>query len=117
MRVMLERWFKLRENGTTTRIELGAGLTTFLTMSYILFVQPALLAGEPSRMDLGAVTAATCISSALATLLMGLWARYPVALAPGMGINAYFVYTLIPAAATLGHPEPWRAGLAVVFVA
>ena len=117
MRLMLERWFRLRENGTTARIELGAGLTTFLTLSYILFVQPALLAGEPSRMDLGAVTAATCISSALATLLMGLWARYPVALAPGMGINAYFVYTLIPAAAALGHPEPWRAGLAVVFVA
>jgi AGZA family xanthine/uracil permease-like MFS transporter len=114
---MLARWFRLGEHGVTVRSEIGAGVTTFLTMSYIIFVQPGMLAAAPVNMDAGAVTAATCVTSAVATLLMGAWARYPIALAPGMGINAYFAYVLVPVAATAGHPEPWRAGLAVVFAA
>ena len=112
---MLDRWFRLAENGTRVRTELSAGLTTFLTMSYILFVQPALLAGEPAGMDAGAVTVATCLTTAVATAIMGLWARYPIALAPGMGVNAFFAYALIPAAAAAGHPVPWQAALGVVF--
>ncbi len=112
---MLERWFQLERAGTQVHTELAAGITTFLTMSYILFVQPALLAAEPANMDFGSVVVATCVTSALATALMGVWARYPVALAPGMGINAYFAFVLVPAAAEAGHPNPWQAALGVVF--
>jgi len=114
---MLERWFGLEEFGTRAGTEISAGCTTFFTMAYILFVQPAMLASEPAGMDFGSVVAATCLTSAFASILMGLFARYPIALAPGMGINAYFTFVLIPAAAQAGHPEPWRAALAIVFVA
>ncbi len=117
----MERYFRLRENGTDVRTEVVAGLTTFLTMSYIIFVQPAVLSGRlfgfETGMDFGAVTTATCLSAALATLIMGLYARYPVAQAPGMGQNFFFVFSIVPAAAALGHPEPWRAALGVIFVA
>ena len=111
---MLERWFRLTESGVTARGEIAAGATTFLAMSYIVLVQPALLAD--AGMDVGAVTAATCLTAAVASIAMGLWARYPVALAPGMGINAFFVFQLVPAADAAGHAEPWRAALGVVFV-
>src|SRR5262245_19901303 len=88
---MLKRFFALSENQTTFRKELLAGLTTFLTMAYIIFVQPAVLSGamfgKPTGLDFGAVTTATCLSAAIASAIMGLYARYPIAQAPGMGQN------------------------------
>lgn len=117
---MLDRWFALSANGTDARTEVLAGITTFLAMSYIIFVQPAVLSGAMFGMDtgmnIGAVTAATCLSAALATLLMALLARYPIALAPGMGQNFFFVFSILPAAAATGHAEPWRVALGVIFV-
>jgi AGZA family xanthine/uracil permease-like MFS transporter len=117
---MLERVFRLRENGTTVRTELGAGLTTFLTMSYIIVVQPAVLSGtmfgEVTGMDFGAVMTATCLAAALASAIMGLYARYPIAQAPGMGENFFFVFTAIPAAAAAGAVVPWATALGAVFV-
>jgi len=117
---MLERVFRLRENGTTVRTELAAGLTTFLTMSYIIVVQPAVLSGtmfgEVTGMDFGAVMTATCLAAALASAIMGLYARYPIAQAPGMGENFFFVFTAIPAAAAAGAAVPWATALGAVFV-
>ena len=118
---MWERWFRLRENDTTVRTELIAGCVTFLTMAYIIFVQPAVLSGRffgelRTGMDFGAVTTATCLSAALATAVMGLYARYPIAQAPGMGENFFFVLTTIPAAAALvGQEHAWQVALGVVF--
>ncbi len=116
----MNRYFRLRENGTTVRIEVLAGITTFLTMAYIIFVQPAVLSGQmfgmSTGMDIGAVTVATCLSAALATAVMGLYARYPIALAPGMGENFFFVFTVIGAATAAGFPQPWRVALGVVFI-
>jgi len=117
---MLDRIFRLREHGTTTRTELAAGLTTFLTMSYIIFVQPAVLSGvmfgQPTGMDFGAVTTATCLAAALASAIMGLYARYPIAQAPGMGENFFFVFTAIPFAAAAGSAVPWATAMGAVFV-
>ncbi|MGE5156064.1 MAG: NCS2 family permease [Betaproteobacteria bacterium] len=117
---MLERIFRLRENGTSVRTELTAGLTTFLTMAYIIVVQPAVLSGtlfeEPTGMDFGAVTTATCLAAALASAIMGLYARYPIAQAPGMGENFFFVFSAIPAAAAAGAAVPWATALGAVFV-
>jgi len=124
---MLDRFFRLSEHQTTVRTELLAGLTTFLTMAYIIVVQPAVLSGEmlgwTSGMDFGAVAAATCISAALATAVMGLYARLPIAQAPGMGENFFFVLTLLPAGAAAFGPDiaagattPWRVGRGVIFV-
>ncbi len=128
---MLERLFRLRENQTTFRTELLAGLTTFLTMAYIIVVQPAVLTGElfvptlgpeaRTGMDFGAVTVATCLSAAIATLIMGLLANYPIAQAPGMGENFFFVLTVVPAASALavvhsGQTTAWQVALGVVFV-
>ena len=119
--VTLDRFFRLTENNTSVRTELVAGATTFLTMVYIIFVQPAVLSGSmlgsPTGMDFGAVTTATCLAAALATAIMGLAARYPIALAPGMGQNFFFVLTAIPVAAAAGASEPWAAALGAVFVA
>ena len=116
----IDRSFGVTAAGSNIRRELLAGLTTFLTMAYIIFVQPAMLSGrlfgQETGMDFGAVTAASCLAAAVATLVMGCYARYPIALAPGMGINAFFVLSLLPAAAAAGHDEPWRVGLGVVFV-
>ncbi len=118
---ILARFFRLSENNTSVRTELVAGVTTFLTMAYIIFVQPAVLSGAmsdaPTGMDFGAVMTATCLAAALATAVMALAARYPIALAPGMGQNFFFVFTAIPAAAAAGAPEPWAAALGAVFVA
>ena len=90
-------------------------------MAYVIFVQPAVLSGsmfgESTGMDFGAVMTATCISAAVATIIMGLYARYPIALAPGMGQNFFFVFTAIPVAAAAGAAEPWRAALGAVFLA
>lgn len=128
---MLDRFFRLSENGTTVRTELLAGLTTFLTMAYIIFVQPAVLSGRmfniETGMDFGAVTTATCLAAALATAIMGLYARYPIAQAPGMGENFFFVFNMLPVAAAMiqsqvaagqiaaGSTSPWQIGLGVVF--
>ncbi|MGD0899419.1 MAG: NCS2 family permease [Thermoguttaceae bacterium] len=128
---MLDRFFRLSENGTTARTELLAGLTTFLTMAYIIVVQPAVLSGRMSGvetgMDFNSVMTATCLSAAIATAIMGLYARYPIAQAPGMGENFFFVVTLLPAAAGViaagvasrsiepGSTTPWQIGLGVVF--
>src|SRR5438876_7293408 len=96
------RIFRLSKNETNVRTELLAGVTTFLTMAYIIFVQPAILSGRSSGqatgLDFAAVMAATCVASAVATLIMAFYARYPIALAPGMGLNAFFVFAVIPAA-------------------
>ncbi len=115
---MLQRLFRLEENGTTVRTEVLAGVTTFLTMAYILFVQPLILAGPPEKptgLDPGAVLLATAVSAALATSIMGLVARYPIALAPGMGQNVFFV-TVTGQLAALGYAEAWRVALGVVFL-
>ena len=106
---LLERLFRLRENGTTVRTELRAGVVTFLTMSYIIFVQPAVL--SQAGMDFGAVMAATCISAAAATLMMGLYANYPIALAPGMGENFFFTFTVV-----VGMGVSWQIALGAVFL-
>jgi adenine/guanine/hypoxanthine permease len=117
---MLERIFHLAENRTTLRVEVLAGMTTFLTMAYIIFVQPAVLSGRmfgfETGMDFGAVTTATCLSAALATALMALYSRYPIAQAPGMGENFFFVFSAIPAAAAAGFSPAWQTALGAVFI-
>ncbi len=118
---LLDSLFQLNVHGTSVRTEVTAGLTTFLTMAYIIFVQPAILSGSMFDMDtgidFGAITTATCLAAALATLIMGLHARYPIALAPGMGENLFFVLSALPVAAAAGFAEPWRVTLGAVFVA
>ncbi len=109
MRTQLERYFKFSELGTNWRRELLAGCTTFATMAYIIFVNPAILA--EAGMPLAAVTAATCLASAVGCFLMGGLARYPIALAPGMGLNAYFAYAVVK-----GMGIPWQTALGAVFV-
>lgn len=117
---MLDRLFKLTENNTTVRTEFMAGLTTFLTMAYIIVVQPSVLSGNmfdhPTGMDFGAIMTATCLSAALATAIMGLYARYPIAQAPGMGENFFFVFSAVPAAASVGFANPWQVALGTVFI-
>src|SRR5882672_11187695 len=117
---MIEQLFKLSEHKTTVRTEVLAGLTTFLTMAYIIFVQPAVLSGKmfgtDTGLDFGAVTTATCISAALATAIMALYARYPIAQAPGMGENFFFVFSAIPAAASAGFSNAWQVALGTVFI-
>ncbi len=109
MRASLERYFEFERLGTNWRTELLAGATTFLTMAYIVLVNPAILA--QTGMPLAAVTAATCLSAAFGSILMGIVARYPLALAPGMGLNAYFTYTVC-----LKMHIPWQTALGAVFV-
>jgi AGZA family xanthine/uracil permease-like MFS transporter len=117
---MLERCFKLAENRTTARTEIFAGLTTFLTMAYIIVVQPAVLSGAmfgmKTGMDFGAVMTATCLAAAVATALMALLARYPIAQAPGMGENFFFVFSVIPAATVAGFANGWQVALGCVFI-
>ena len=118
---MFERFFRLSENNTSIRTETLAGTTTFLTMAYIIFVQPAVLSGAmfgfETGMDFGAVMTATCLSAAIATAIMALYARYPIAQAPGMGENFFFVFSVIPAAAAAGYSNSWQVALGVVFIA
>ena len=106
---LLERVFKLRENNTTVRTELLAGFTTFLTMCYIVIVNPSIL--SITGMDFGAVFVATCISAAIGCLIMGALANYPIALAPGMGLNAYFTFSVVQ-----GMGVSWQIALAAVFM-
>ncbi len=104
---------------STTRTEVIAGVTTFVTMAYIIFVQPAVLStdftGKPTGLDFGAVLLATCLVSGATSILMGLWAKYPIALAPGMGENFFFV-SVIMALGAGGVAEPWRAALGIVLI-
>ena len=109
---MLEKIFKLSEKGTTINKELMAGLATFLTMAYIVVVNPAILSTEGTGMDFGAVFTATIIAAIVGTLIMGLWANWPVALAPGMGLNAFFAFGVI-----FGMGYTYQQALAAVFVA
>lgn len=106
---MLERLFKLKAHGTDLRTEVIAGFTTFLTMAYIIFVNPSILA--ETGMDKGAVFVATCLAAAIGCLVMGIVANYPVAQAPGMGLNAFFTYTVV---LQMGHS--WQVALAAVFI-
>src|SRR5579862_5283947 len=106
---LLERYFEFTRLGTNWRTEILAGVTTFLTMAYIVLVNPAILAA--AGVPLAAVTAATCLSAAFGSILMGVVARYPVALAPGMGLNAYFTYTVC-----LKMHVPWQTALGAVFL-
>jgi AGZA family xanthine/uracil permease-like MFS transporter len=106
---LLERLFHLRENNTNVRIELLAGLTTFMTMAYVVVVNPQIL--SQAGMPVDGVLFATCLASAVSTLIMGLWANYPIALAPGMSLNAYFTYSIV-----IGRGIPWQTVLGVVFL-
>ena len=121
MRKLMENIFHLKDLNTTIRTEVIAGLTTFMTMAYIIFVQPAVLSGSmfgiSTGMDFGAVTVATCIATAIATTIMALYANYPIAVAPGMGENFFFVFSVMPAALALGFTNAWQVALGVVFVA
>ena len=105
---VLERYFGLSGQGTDIRTEFLAGVTTFLTMVYIVFVNPIILG--KAGMDPGAVFVATCVAAAVSTLVMGLYANYPIALAPGMGINAFFAFTVV-----LTYKYTWQQALAAVF--
>ena len=106
---MLERYFQLSAHGTTVKTELLAGLTTFLTMAYIIFVNPDILSAAGMPRD--AVFVATCLAAALGSAIMGLYANYPIALAPGMGLNAYFAFAVVK-----GMGFTWQAALGAVFI-
>lgn len=107
--MMLEKLFKLKAHNTTVRTEIIAGITTFLAMAYILFVNPSILGA--TGMDKGAVFVATCLAAAIGCVLMGLIANYPIALAPGMGLNAFFTYTVV-----LHMGYTWQIALGAVFL-
>jgi AGZA family xanthine/uracil permease-like MFS transporter len=114
---VLERLFHLSENRTDVRTEVVAGFVTFMTMAYVIFVHPSILADAGMPFD--AVLFATCVSAGIASLVMGLLANYPFALAPGMGLNAYFAYTAVPfiaASMGVGGAEAWRVALGCVFL-
>ena len=106
---MLEKLFHLQANGTSVRREAIAGLTTFLTMAYIIFVNPSIL--QLAGMDFGAVFMATCLAAAFGSAFMGLYANYPIALAPGMGLNAYFTFGVVK-----GMGYSWETALGAVFI-
>jgi AGZA family xanthine/uracil permease-like MFS transporter len=106
---MFENLFKLSENGTTVRIEVMAGLTTFLTMAYIIIVNPDIM--STTGMDKGALFVATCLAAAVGCFIMGLWANYPIALAPGLGLNAFFAFGVVG-----GMGVPWQTALGVIFL-
>lgn len=105
---MLEKFFKLKENGTTVKTEIIAGITSFMTMAYILAVNPSIMSA--AGMDHGAVFTATALAALIGTLAMALFSNYPFALAPGMGLNAYFAYTVV-----IGMGYSWQFALAAVF--
>jgi AGZA family xanthine/uracil permease-like MFS transporter len=106
---MLESLFKLREHGTSVRTEILAGVTTFLTMAYIIFVNPQIL--STTGMDAGAVFVATCLAAAIGSLIMAFLANWPVGMAPGMGLNAFFAFTVVGA---MGYT--WQQALGAVFI-
>ena len=106
---MLERYFNLKENGTDVKTEVLAGITTFMTMAYILIVNPVML--NEAGMNFGGVFTATALSAVIATLVMALYAKYPFALAPGMGLNAFFAYSVV-----LGMGKSWQFALTAVLI-
>ncbi|MBX9699735.1 MAG: NCS2 family permease [Acetobacteraceae bacterium] len=106
---MLNTYFALRERGTDARTEVVAGATTFLTMAYIIIVNPSIMA--VAGIDQGAAFVATCLAAAIGSMLMGMWANLPIALAPGMGLNAYFAFAVVQ-----GMGVPWQVALGAVFV-
>ena len=106
---MFEKLFKLKEHSTDVKTEILAGVTTFMTMAYILAVNPNILSA--AGMDRGAVFTATAVASFLGTMLMAIFSNYPFALAPGMGLNAYFAYTVV-----LQYGYSWQIALAAVFI-
>lgn len=108
----MEKLFKIKENGTTVRTEIVAGITTFLAMAYILAVNPNILSAAGMPND--AIFAATAISAAFATLIMAFFANYPVVLASGMGLNAYFAFSVVPQLAEQGITDPWRVALTAI---
>jgi AGZA family xanthine/uracil permease-like MFS transporter len=115
-------FFKIKERNSLVRTEVAAGITTFLTMSYIIFLQPAILSGklsgEPTGMDYNALLVGVCIAAAFGSILMGLWSNYPIALAPGMGENFFFV-SVVSSCVSLGVASPetaWQTALGVVFI-
>ncbi len=116
---MIEKLFKVREAGSSVRVELLGGLTTFLTMAYIIFVNPMILstdfAGNPTGLSHNAAMLATCLAAAVATLIMGFLANYPIAQAPGMGENFFFV-TVVMTLAGLGVANAWQVALGIVFI-
>lgn len=103
-------YFDFKAEGTNFSIETVGGVTTFMTMAYIIFVNPSILSA--AGMDFDSVMTATCLASALATVIMALWARYPIALAPGMGLNAFFAFEIVK-----GYGVPWQTALGMVFIA
>ena len=105
----MERFFHLKEHGTTVRQEVIAGVTTFLTMAYIIFVNPSIL--SMTGMDKGALITVTCLASAIGTAITAFWVNAPLAMAPGMGLNAFFTFTLV-----LGNGATWEQALGVVFI-
>jgi len=109
VKARLEQYFRFRELGTNWRTEILAGCTTFVTMAYIIFVNPAIL--HETGMPLAAVVAATCLCAGFGSVLMGVLANYPIALAPGMGLNAYFTYSVVK-----GMGVPWETALGAVFL-
>src|SRR2546430_8581593 len=109
LRARLERYFEFQQLGTSWQTEILAGFTTFMTMAYIVFVNPAIL--HEAGMPLAAVTAATCVSAAIGSFLMGGYAKYPIALAPGMGLNAYFTYSVVK-----GMGVAWQTALGAVLL-
>ena len=106
---MIDKYFQLKDKQTNIKTEFLAGITTFLTMAYIIFVNPAILSS--TGMDRTALVAVTCIVSAIATLAVGIFAKAPIAMAPGMGLNAFFAYSLV-----LGNKISWQTALGVVFL-
>ena len=106
--------FKIKENGSTFMTEVVAGITTFVTMSYIIFVNPGIL--SQAGMDFNALVVVTCLASALGTFLMAVFANYPIALAPGMGLNAFFAFTVVLGMKINGAPVTWQMALAAVFI-
>lgn len=106
---MLEKFFSLSKHGTTVQTEVVAGITTFLAMAYIIFVNPNILGS--TGMDKGAIIVATCLAAAIGCFIMGFWANWPVGLAPGMGLNAFFAYTVVA-----GMGWTWQAALGAVFI-
>lgn len=116
---MLEKIFHLRSQNTSVKTEILAGITTFLTMAYIVFIQPAILSvdfsGRPTGLDFGGVLLATCLISAATTIFMGIYANYPICLAPGMGENFFFI-SVIMALSGMGIVNAWQVALGIVFI-
>src|ERR1700743_1007944 len=112
MRVLIaraEKYFEFAALSTSWKTEFLAGITTFMTMAYIIFVNPSIL--HEAGMPIAGVTPATCLAAAIGSLLMGAFARYPIALAPGMGLNAYFAYSVVK-----GMGVDWHVALGAVFI-